>query len=490
MIINKSKGSVSKNRIAFCISALVFALSTSAAFSGQVPEKTITADQEDETDADACKTARDESGSYAVAHGTAARATNLGGVAVGGCTRALADGASAVGYRAEAKAQNATAIGQHSKAYSVESLAVGSGAVVDRNAAYSMAIGSGAYVGSGATNAMAIGAGAKASNKDSVALGANSTTSDTVATNSQVINGVTYEFAGSTPEGSVSIGRKGKERTLTNLAAGRISEDSTDGVNGSQLYATNQAITLVNNRFNTFGNDVASIFGGGAGFNGDGSIRPPTYEFGDKKYNDFSSIFNDIDKDNKSLHNEINDMKNRPDDSVTYDPNPDGTSSNNVTLAGGDPNAPVAIHNVADGKQDADAINLGQLNKVAADANSYTDKKADETLQNSKSYTDSAIKDMNQRTDEQMSMLSGRVDDVQKEARQAAAVGLAASSLRYDDRPGKLSAAIGGGAWQGEGAFAAGLGYTSENQRIRLNISAANAGQHWGMGGGVSYTFN
>lgn len=87
-------------------------------------------------------------------------------------------------------------------------------------------------------------------------------------------------------------------------------------------------------------------------------------------------------------------------------------------------------------------------------------------------------------------MLSGRVDDVQKEARQAAAVGLAASSLRYDDRPGKLSAAIGGGAWQGEGAFAAGLGYTSENQRIRLNISAANAGQHWGMGGGLSYTFN
>ncbi|MCV2514424.1 hypothetical protein NPS48_23410, partial [Leclercia pneumoniae] len=44
------------------------------------------------------------------------------------------------------------------------------------------------------------------------------------------------------PASTVSIGSVGKERTLTNLAAGRLSATSTDAVNGSQLYATNQAL--------------------------------------------------------------------------------------------------------------------------------------------------------------------------------------------------------------------------------------------------------
>jgi autotransporter adhesin len=44
---------------------------------------------------------------------------------------------------------------------------------------------------------------------------------------------------------TLSIGSVGNERTLTNLAAGRLSATSTDAVNGSQLYATNQAIVGV-----------------------------------------------------------------------------------------------------------------------------------------------------------------------------------------------------------------------------------------------------
>ena len=76
------------------------------------------------------------------------------------------------------------------------------------------------------------------------------------------------------------------------------------------------------------------------------------------------------------------------------------------------------------------------------------------------------------------------------EARQAAAIGLAAASLRYDDRPGKLSAAIGGGIWRGEGAAAFGLGYTNEDQTMRANVSATTAGGEWGIGAGLSFTFN
>ena len=48
-------------------------------------------------------------------------------------------------------------------------------------------------------------------------------------------------------------------------------------------------------------------------------------------------------------------------------------------------------------------------------------------------------------------------------------------SLRYDDRPGKLSVAAGGGFWRDEGAFAFGAGYTSEDGRVRANLSGTTA---------------
>ncbi len=43
----------------------------------------------------------------------------------------------------------------------------------------------------------------------------------------------------------MSVGSEGAERTITNLAAGRIAADSTDGINGSQLFATNQAVEAI-----------------------------------------------------------------------------------------------------------------------------------------------------------------------------------------------------------------------------------------------------
>ena len=44
---------------------------------------------------------------------------------------------------------------------------------------------------------------------------------------------------------TVSVGTAGQERTITHVAAGRITADSTDVVNGSQLYGTNQQIDVL-----------------------------------------------------------------------------------------------------------------------------------------------------------------------------------------------------------------------------------------------------
>jgi autotransporter adhesin len=44
---------------------------------------------------------------------------------------------------------------------------------------------------------------------------------------------------------TVSVGSVGNERTIVNLAAGTLSAVSTDAVNGSQLFATNQLVSSI-----------------------------------------------------------------------------------------------------------------------------------------------------------------------------------------------------------------------------------------------------
>ena len=72
-------------------------------------------------------------------------------------------------------------------------------------------------------------------------------------------------FAGKTPVGVVTVGDVGKERRIQNVAAGLISATSTDAINGSQLYATNDKLGNV-------ANTVVENFGGNATLNPDGSI--------------------------------------------------------------------------------------------------------------------------------------------------------------------------------------------------------------------------
>ncbi|HHT8975799.1 TPA: YadA family autotransporter adhesin [Burkholderia cenocepacia] len=93
-----------------------------------------------------------------------------------------------------------------------------------------------------------------ASNANSVALGSNSVTAVANPTASGTINGASYAYAGATPTSVVSVGAPGAERQITNVAAGRVSATSTDAVNGSQLYATNQAVDNLGNTVNNIAN--------------------------------------------------------------------------------------------------------------------------------------------------------------------------------------------------------------------------------------------
>ena len=96
------------------------------------------------------------------------------------------------------------------------------------------------YVTSGLNNIVSIGTNAKVTVDNSVALGSGSVANSAVATASASLNGRTYNFAGANPVGAVSVGDSDKERTITNVAAGRISSTSTDAINGSQLHSVIQ----------------------------------------------------------------------------------------------------------------------------------------------------------------------------------------------------------------------------------------------------------
>lgn len=77
-----------------------------------------------------------------------------------------------------------------------------------------------------------------------IPLTADKTGVDTENVANTTIGGKTYNFAGTTSDGVVSVGDKttNKYRTVTNVSAGRLNDTSTDAVNGSQLHATNTAL--------------------------------------------------------------------------------------------------------------------------------------------------------------------------------------------------------------------------------------------------------
>ncbi|WP_242108616.1 YadA family autotransporter adhesin, partial [Luteimonas aquatica] len=126
--------------------------------------------------------------------------------------------------------------------YSVNDNGVQGGNYANDGATGANALAAGVDASASGQSSVAIGDGANASQANSVALGADSVTAAAVGTASGVINRTTYNYAGGAPVGVVSVGAPGAERQIQNVAAGQVSATSTDAVNGSQLYATNQAI--------------------------------------------------------------------------------------------------------------------------------------------------------------------------------------------------------------------------------------------------------
>ena len=216
----------------------------------------------------------------ATALGTLANASAIVSTAVGNDAKASAIQASALGNGSNASGSGALALGYASKASAVDALATGSNA----NASSMNAVAVGKNSNSSAVNAIALGTSsnvsgvsavvigtqAKGTHENSVTLGSYSSSAannfdqtakalssfDDTAT-STTIN---YNGTSSTQTGAVSVGDGKLVRQIQNVGAGRITAESNDAVNGSQLYQAyyNAGFNIQNNgketsRINTHG---------------------------------------------------------------------------------------------------------------------------------------------------------------------------------------------------------------------------------------------
>ena len=194
----------------------------------------------------------------AVAIGNGANTTGSSGTAVGTEAKASGGSSSAFGQRANASNTASLALGYQANATGCWTTAVGPDSTASGN--FTVAIGNGANATK--TYAVAIGKSAKAIHENSVALGSESETQDeaditTVADLN--IDGVEVAKKGvkkTNGKGSISVGKNGLNRQIFNVGAGRISADSTDAINGSQLFhvanATKTAIQGIKDTTFTF----------------------------------------------------------------------------------------------------------------------------------------------------------------------------------------------------------------------------------------------
>ena len=370
--------------------------------------------------------------------------------------------ATAVGFQAASKGTNAIAIGKGAKANAENTIAIGTGnivsgknsgaigdpTVVSGNSSYS--IGNNNNVST--DNAYALGSNIKATVNDSVYLGDRAQTQGIHTADAAKGEAYTYGGlndkavagkAGSTAAankvvGVVTVGNGTDEtRQVQGVAAGVVSADSTDAINGSQLYYTNQAIANVATQATaaktevtagknvvvnqTTGNsgqtvynvatadklDVTSVTAGGVTVNAQGvSIAAPT------------------------AHNPAN----------TVSLSPIGLN-----------NGGQRITNVAPAKEGTDAVNLNQLAGVG-------------------------------------NALQNNIERVGKKAYAGVAGAIAQGSIPQVTRPGATGIGVGSGYYGGQSAMAIGVSAMSDggNWVVKGNFSA-NTDGHVGVGAGALY---
>ena len=205
-----------------------------------------------------------------VAIGGRANTNSQAAVAIG--FNATASGIS-IGSETKSEIEDSIALGHYAESLGSETVTIGHNALSAQDVSYAVTLG--AMAQNSANYSTALGHAANTTAFYSVALGAASEAGDDfVESTNATINGIEYKnFAASSSQFNnpdmgmagavVSVGKKGYERQIKNVAAGQVTNVSTDAINGSQLYAVADALTTKINKqhWNVGNNDGAVVSG-------------------------------------------------------------------------------------------------------------------------------------------------------------------------------------------------------------------------------------
>ncbi|ACA32638.1 Haemagluttinin domain protein [Histophilus somni 2336] len=181
--------------------------------------------------------------SWANAFGAAAKATGQISTALGWSAQASGERAQAIGPEAKASGKRALSFGSGTNTTAENGVSIGS--QTNNYAMGAVSMGHNNIIQASSKNAVVIGNNIHNTANNSVFLGDSSAYVEKGETTGGIgkVNG---NYAGVDAKGVVSVGSKGNERRIQNVAAGLLSHRSTDAVNGSQLHATNQRVEEVN----------------------------------------------------------------------------------------------------------------------------------------------------------------------------------------------------------------------------------------------------
>ena len=304
------------------------------------------------------------------------------------------------GVNSTTKEQGSTVVGSHSKATAVDSLALGNNTIAD--------VQNGVAVGTNSVTELAVG-------------------TTNIKDNTTDIRFSNSTYAGSNPDSVVSFGTNGRAgaggitqytRQLQNLAAGRVSATSTDGINGSQLYD----VALEAQKHNTLVDGTNT------------TVTSQDNAFGRKEYK--VNVNRDLTNMNSVQFNTVNDPQRNfvtkdgmhvfnGDVNTNY--GPDGIKLENTNtldnasygidgMTASDANGTVSftttnidagnqqVHGVKAGTAGTDAVNVDQLNGLRkdvedlADAQNQVNTAVESTLANHKTAINNAMAEAKKHT--------------------------------------------------------------------------------------------
>lgn len=187
----------------------------------------------------------------------------------------------------------------------------------------------------------------------------------------------TYQYAGGTPAGIVTVGSAEKERRIQNVAAGLVSAKSTDAVNGSQLYTMTRPLRFAGDNSTigtTSGSDVNVLHRGSdqamSLLGGADSNNLSDKNIGVVANSTNNTLTVKLAKDVTGL----NSITSKNVNAETVKAGDTTVNNQGVTIAGGPSVTKEGINangtkitNVAAGTEDTDAVNVSQLTKQSAD---------------------------------------------------------------------------------------------------------------------------